>query len=165
MKHAIYIAIALIGLCVPPSIYAGSASFMGNEMLPACKSAVAFLDQYATDKTTTERMPNAALGCIGYVHGFLDGVVQSKIQRFWAKYPNTENKLEVVTPRLAAFEKAEEAWCKPSGVTNAQVVRLVVQHMERNPELLHLNFSLLLGQVLEKTFPCQPTKDLKPSQK
>lgn len=45
--------------------------------------------------------------------------------------------------------------CAPSGVTQGQAARIIINYLERNPEILHLDFKGLAHSALQKAWPCQ----------
>lgn len=158
MRVVISVVAVFLSLVVSRAQADTESEFLsGNQWLPACRAALAFVDKSSADKSSNG-ITTPALMCMEYVHGFLDGFENSLVQRFWAAHPQLENSQEIVPSKIAAFAKANEPWCKPSGVTNAQVTRIAVQFMERNPNLLHFPFSNLLGMALKENFPCQRGK-------
>jgi hypothetical protein len=40
-------------------------------------------------------------------------------------------------------------------VTNEQLVRVVVAEIENEPAFMHLNFVILAGAALKRTWPCK----------
>lgn len=44
--------------------------------------------------------------------------------------------------------------CIPEGVTRGQAARIVVAYLRRNPEMLHLNGSLLVVGAYADAYPC-----------
>ena len=49
-------------------------------------------------------------------------------------------------------------YCVPSGVTYAQTIDIYIKYLEENPDLRHLPAAYLLGNVMQKTFPCPKNK-------
>jgi hypothetical protein len=44
--------------------------------------------------------------------------------------------------------------CSPNGVGPLQATAVIVQYLDRNPALLHLNFPELAGTALKEAWPC-----------
>ncbi len=49
----------------------------------------------------------------------------------------------------------DEKVCIPDGVTAGQAIRVVLEWLDRHPELQHLDFALLAASALETTWPCK----------
>ena len=45
--------------------------------------------------------------------------------------------------------------CVPSGVSNGQMVRILVKYLEANPEKLHINATTLTILATQQAFPCK----------
>jgi hypothetical protein len=66
--------------------------------------------------------------CLGIILGLADAVRLQKPRRF----------------------------CVPDGVTQGQMVRVVVNYIDRHPETMHLRFSALAFHALKEAWPCNP---------
>jgi hypothetical protein len=66
--------------------------------------------------------------CLGYVQGYRDGT--------------------------ATAEVAPKAVCIPDEVSHGQVVRVLVRHLENNPQSLHKARTIGMLAALSKAFPC-----------
>jgi Rap1a immunity proteins len=58
---------------------------------------------------------------------------------------------------IGIFEslRAFELSCPPNGVTNDQLVRMIVSHIERHPEKLNEDFVVPVSAVMVGTWPCK----------
>ena len=45
--------------------------------------------------------------------------------------------------------------CEPRGVTNSQMVAVVVRYIEQHPQDMHLPFALLAFRALHEAWPCE----------
>jgi len=50
--------------------------------------------------------------------------------------------------------RMKPAYCRPEGVPPAQLVRIVVKHLEYFPELLHTSAASLVNNAFMGAFPC-----------
>ena len=55
--------------------------------------------------------------------------------------------------RLAATPKP---WCIPEAASNGQIVRVVVNYIDRHPEEMHRHFAVLAFDALLQAWPCKP---------
>ncbi|MDR6302680.1 hypothetical protein GGQ85_000356 [Nitrobacter vulgaris] len=46
-------------------------------------------------------------------------------------------------------------FCAPDEATNEQVLRVVVNYLDRHPEVLHLDFRALVIKALHEAWPCR----------
>jgi len=56
---------------------------------------------------------------------------------------------------LAHWEGFAEYICPPEGVTSGQFRKVVVKHLNENPEKLHMTASSLVLKALSEAFPCE----------
>lgn len=56
---------------------------------------------------------------------------------------------------VGSFLNPEMRFCTPPGVSRVQLVRVVVQHMERYPHLLHTDFIGISSAALRIAWPCK----------
>jgi hypothetical protein len=47
-------------------------------------------------------------------------------------------------------------WCSPSAVLSGQLVDVVAQYLQRNPQDRHLAASSLIADALQNAWPCRP---------
>ena len=47
-------------------------------------------------------------------------------------------------------------FCVPDDATNGQMVRVVVNYIDRHPERMHRGFGHLAYDALEEAWPCKP---------
>lgn len=74
----------------------------------------------------------AAVGCTGYVSGFLDGMSLA-----------------------SASAKSQRAVCLPDrGISNDQATRIFVKYLRDNPEVLHQSGRMSFYIALARSFPC-----------
>jgi hypothetical protein len=66
--------------------------------------------------------------CAGYISGFLDGLMSERVN--------------------ARFI------CVPEKVTLAQLARVMVNHLEANPDTLHLHRVMGIEEALVRAYPC-----------
>jgi hypothetical protein len=59
-----------------------------------------------------------------------------------------------ISETLRAFQLS----CPPDGVTNDQLVRLVVSQIEKHPENLHEDFIVPASAIMIATWSCKPNK-------
>ena len=99
----------------------------GNDFLRECKPTL----KPASDRSKTERWDT--FYCLGYVSGFIDGVVIGE----------SENPL----------------FCFPeSGIETRQSLRIAIKWLEENSKELHKSPRLLLYKALVDAFPCSSRK-------
>lgn len=56
---------------------------------------------------------------------------------------------------MVAIEVHPPRWCAPKTVTYGQMQLVTVAYMQRNPQSLHLQFSVLIIGALSEAFPCK----------
>ncbi|MCY1457761.1 hypothetical protein D9M71_750830 [compost metagenome] len=99
----------------------------GNGLLSACQSTIRFSDG--------EKGVSAA--DVGMCTGMVEGV---------------EGAIFVLNDSVAADMKT----CYPAGgTTNIQKARIVVKHLQENPDQLHLPASMLTMIAYMRAFPCK----------
>jgi Rap1a immunity proteins len=103
----------------------------GNAFLRVCSA----FDK-DTDKIPTTEAENV-FRCLGYVGGFMSGVVYE--QRF---------------PETATGRKVPAAFCVPNGVEEVQTIRIVLKYIRDNPADAHLSTAGLIIAALRKAYPC-----------
>lgn len=99
----------------------------GLELLTACRKAVALADDVTLEAADLMR----AAWCTGYLGGFLDGL------------------------KIMGWKGGATKVCLPSqGIVNEQLARIVVKHLEANPEKLHQSGRTLVVVAIARAFPC-----------
>lgn len=98
----------------------------GNELLTQCQSYIKLIDDEKNYSSVN------AGACGGFVQG-VDSTVQ-----FYS---------EVL--------KKDEKYCTPDGVTNTQIVRVVVKFLKDNPQILNKNKTSLVWMALMDAYPCK----------
>jgi len=116
---------AIIALVILFALVSQAMGANGNDLLPKRNLA---LD---TDKRGPYWMER------GYCVGFVEGVLSTS--NIYKALPNT--------PRLFCFP--------PAGVSNEQMIRVVVKYLENHPEQLHFDASILVLTALKEAFPCK----------
>ena len=96
----------------------------GNNLLSTCNTYVKFLN----GETLKSHEEIAALTCNQYIRGFKDSLILSG---------DVQNKV-----------------CIPDGMMSDQVARVVLKHLNLNPEILHKSRGATLIYTLEHGFPC-----------
>lgn len=100
----------------------------GAFWLRACSAALK-IDEGATLPPEDQY---AAVGCTGYVSGFLDGMSLA-----------------------STSAKAQRAVCLPDrGISNDQAMRIFVKYLRDNPEILHQSGRMSFYIALARSFPC-----------
>lgn len=113
---------------------APAAAMSGAELLANCAEVLKRADSARVD-------PYRAGQCMGFVQGFGEGV---KIAALGASADRQE------------YEK-RRFFCVPEGVTNLQVVRVVVKSLrEQSQERLQQEAGVLVGLALRRAYPCEP---------
>ena len=56
---------------------------------------------------------------------------------------------------VVGLSLADPATCLPTGVTNQQAVRVVVQYIDQRPARMHESFLKLTREALRLTWPCK----------
>jgi hypothetical protein len=56
----------------------------------------------------------------------------------------------------AAYLQPPSPFCVPDDATNGQMVRVVVNYIDRHPEKMHMPFTHLAAEALLKAWPCKP---------
>jgi len=56
---------------------------------------------------------------------------------------------------VVAILNTDEKVCIPDGVNAGQASRVVLEWLDRHPDLQHLDFALLAAFALETTWPCK----------
>jgi hypothetical protein len=52
------------------------------------------------------------------------------------------------------YTAGSDTVCTPYGVTNGQLIRIVLKYLKDHPELLHRDDTSLIHEALQKAFPC-----------
>lgn len=118
--------IALVGVLGCEAALAKDLKYDGNELLAQCQSYIRMMDG--------EKNLNyiEAGACSGFVQG-VNGTVQ-----FYSEVLQKDYK-----------------YCLSDGVTNAQLVRIVVKYAKDNPKLLNRERTGLVWSALMDAFPCK----------
>jgi hypothetical protein len=87
----------------------------------------------------TDAETQLAVGCLLYIAGFVDGV-------------ETGNILTMVQLRPTTVPKP---FCRPDGVENAQLVKIVLKYVRENPEDAHHPTGNVALWAFQKAFPCK----------
>jgi len=104
---------------------AGSA-YDGNELLRQCQQYI----RAADDEKNYDRIDAGMCG------GFIQGV---------------DSTFAMLGDNL----KKDARLCMPQGVTNSQLVRVVVKYLKDNPKLLNLHKVALSWAALRDAYPCK----------
>jgi hypothetical protein len=118
--------VALAGMLASGAAMAADARFDGNELLPQCQSYIKLIDGEKTNDFFSAGV------CAGFVQGVSNTVY------FYSD--------EV---------KKNQKFCKPDGVTNAQLVRIVVKYLKDNPKDLNEGRMTLVWTALMDAYPCK----------
>lgn len=119
-------AVALAALLGSGAAMAAESRFDGNELLQQCQSYIKLVDGEKTNDFFSA----------GVCAGFIQGV--SSTVYFYSE--------EV---------KKDLRFCKPDGVTNAQLVRIVVKYLKDNPKDLNEGRMTLAWTALMIAYPCK----------
>ena len=76
--------------------------------------------------------------CLGWVEGFRDGFT--------------------VRDELLAVPRRDRIVCIPSGVTSAQIIRVIKKYIAGNPDKAHRATRLVASVALAGEFPCKVSK-------
>ena len=112
-----------------------AASADGNELLTNCKLAEAAI-------TPDGYRHNIADGfevgyCVGAIHTF-----KGRIEYIYKQDP-------------PGYQSPKPRNCEiPEGVTNEQLIRVLVKYLEEHPDLLHIWEAGLLDAAFRHAFPC-----------
>ena len=108
----------------------------GNELLSNCTKALSVIKDPLSSAQNSKSDAFDTASCISYIEGAVDGIV--------------------VADRLV---EDRSIFCRPKGVNNGQLVRVVVKYLEENPESLHeWQFNLVLKALIE-AFPCNKKEE------
>lgn len=99
----------------------------GNALLDACSAAIALSEE----RDIGVKRTLVAFHCLGYIDGLLDA---HAIYR--------------------ALTDARLICLPENGIRSGQAVRIVVHHLEENPETLHQSGRILAYVALATAFPC-----------
>jgi hypothetical protein len=129
MRRLIVLALVLAALG-PAAARAEQDRGSANYMLPLCQAWLKIVDKDAEAirnllKTDAVVRLTAAGMCAGVVIGVLEALQSSELS------------------------------CPPDGVTNDQLVRMVVSAIERHPETMHEDFAARARVVLMASWPCR----------
>jgi hypothetical protein len=129
------IAIVCTAVCVPQIAKTEENRGSAGYMLPLCKSWL-------------------------QVASFDVGAVKSELATGNAKPGGIVEHLTVAGmcagTVIGIFEalRAFQLICPPDGISNQQLVRMAVNHIERRPETMHEDFIVPVGARLMATWPC-----------
>jgi hypothetical protein len=121
----------------------------GNRLLPACRNAVRYFDEGGSSELSTFGVTEASI-CIAYVTGFFHGSEQATASAALVVYGTEHAQL-----RMPQYFRRLAAYCLPEQVSSSQIVRVVVDYLERRPEDLHNDTELLVVRALADAFPCR----------
>lgn len=112
----------------------------GNKLLPECRAAVKVMENLElTSLTMTDVIDGTA--CTESVRAIqdLNSMYQARLQM------------------LLEREKSDTGiFCiDQEGISNLQVIKIIVKHLEQNPETLHYPSNFLIGTILAEKFPCK----------
>jgi len=114
---------------------APAAAMSGSELLANCTEVVKGADGAPNVD------PYKAGQCMGYIQGFGEGVKVSALG---------------ASGDMAEYEK-RRFFCVPQGVTNLQMVRVLVKALRSQPEArLREEAGVLAGIALRRAYPCKP---------
>jgi Rap1a immunity proteins len=140
------ILLVLVGLMsFPVGVFAQPLASLksGNTLLPACKQLIA-----AYDKAGSSLYSPQSVVCLAYVTGYLHGADATLITAAAKAYGDTSPTWKADLKKLAAY-------CLPDGVAVIQVVRVIVQYLEKHPTELHQDPEFLVYGALITGFPCK----------
>ncbi|WP_427901662.1 Rap1a/Tai family immunity protein [Marinobacter caseinilyticus] len=124
-----FMAILMISIMAVPVIASASDAEL---LLDACKLATGDING------TKENLVEAAVDvgfCFGYIRGLSDYST------------GTES---MTSEEIKPFQS-----CRPRGVNNKQLARIVVNFLERNPQHLHREMTMLVSVALQEVYPCR----------
>ena len=121
--------ILLLLLFAAPSVNAAVND--GNALLKNCKAAIKILDGEAIPATYPIGL------CMGEVRGVVDA-----------------GALINLRAEKGGYDK-HKFYCVPKAVTTSQVIRVVVNYLEANPDDLHQKDTALIALALNYVFPCE----------
>ena len=78
------------------------------------------------------------VGCVSYIAGFVDGVETGNLTTTVQMKPTT----------------VPQPFCRPEGVENGQLVKIVLKYIRENPEDAHHSTGLVAMWAFQKAFPC-----------
>lgn len=121
------VGLAVIALLMGCStVVFGQDELDGNALLSHCQAAVRLSDDAAKQTPATVL---GGIGCMAYLQGLTQG--------------------NAVAQRGFAF-------CLPEGARSGeQLARIMVKHLNENPEDLHLPAGILTTRALMKAYPCE----------
>jgi hypothetical protein len=133
LKGGIVLAAALVGSLGSAVANADEDVSSANYMLPLCKTWLKVNVEHDRDEIkhilTTDPVQFTSSGmCAGFVIGVTETLRVAKVS------------------------------CPPDGITNDQLVRMVVDQIEKYPERLHEDFIVPVTAVMIATWSCKPTK-------
>lgn len=117
----------------------------GNSLLHNCKRAVLVDDGVELDESEARK----GFICFIYLKGFVHGVETSTLASIARENP----AIDSVT--LNREVKAAYLYCLPDNLAPIQVVRVVVQYLDRNPASLNNSPGMLTFMALVDSFPCR----------
>jgi Rap1a immunity proteins len=131
MKPAIMTAAFLLALNIC-AMAASPGGVDGDFLQEKCKQAVREADS-----------PNASNPSWsgGLCFGIIEGVIESQLM--WQASDKLDKRNHFMS------------FCIPERVSNDQILRVLVKHLEDHPELLHEGASYLILESLNKAFPCR----------
>ncbi|PMZ76949.1 Rap1a/Tai family immunity protein [Pseudomonas sp. FW305-70] len=122
---ALLMAVAVVGMLGSGAVIAATPRYDGNELLGQCQQYIR-----AADGEASFNQVDAGV-CAGYVQG-------------------VESTVGFYSDDLANDAK----FCVPNGVTNGQLVRIVVKYLKDNPKQLNLTRTGLVWSALKDAYPC-----------
>lgn len=106
----------------------------GNHLLEQCKVAI--------ENEMVARHTMEVGICMGYLWGFRDAMT-------------IRDATVALTAGKTGKSAVERTYCPPAnGISNTQAARIVVNYLERNPQLLHLHRGLVTMAALSNAYPC-----------
>lgn len=146
-KHNVIVLLTLgvLGF-IPPALAqdANTYHIKGKQLLSYCADTIKMLkgEHYNVSKSSW---------CIGFIQGSVTA------HRFYTVFYTIKKHKEsnMSNDEMMAEIAKNSAYCIPSNVTLGQMVRDVVQFLEKNPKYQNEQASLSVARALNKAYPCQ----------
>jgi hypothetical protein len=146
LSHMLGCTSMIVVLLVTPITVVGAnvvAITDGNELLTQCKKTISAYED-ADSKLSSDLA--VAISCDSYIRGFNDAhsmfVNILVVRKHGDKWTETN-------------WKAESLYCLSDDVSPVQMIRVVVQYLEKNPNKLHYRAKILIPAALQEAFPCR----------
>jgi len=131
MKNRFLILIVVFFVVAAPSVALGNAA----QLLEKCKVAIVA----TTNPSELENMGFSSGADIGFCLGYLRGM---------SDYATSAAQLD--PDGLKGIKS-----CRPPGVDNDQLARVLIKFLEGNPQFLHFGMISTTAKALNQAFPCE----------